>query len=135
MILGTVQFGIPYGISNVHGQVSETEINRILDLACESGISILDTASLYGNSEELLGKFVEGRFNLISQETLQNSYAVSRAFVGDISLLPEYFTDFEKIGKGAFDTLKAISDAGTKSLSLGLNSKKTTESLKQNIEI
>lgn len=67
LILGTVQFGIPYGISNVHGLVSETEINKILDLACESGISILDTASLYGNSEELLGKFVEGRFNLISK--------------------------------------------------------------------
>ena len=67
MILGTVQFGIPYGISNVHGQVSETEINKILDLAYESGISILDTASLYGNSEVVIGKFAEGRFNLISK--------------------------------------------------------------------
>ncbi len=67
LALGTVQFGIPYGISNVHGQVSETEITKILDLACELGISILDTASLYGNSEELLGKFVKGRFNLISK--------------------------------------------------------------------
>ena len=67
MILGTVQFGIPYGISNIHGQISETEITKILDLASESGITILDTASLYGNSEEIIGKFSKGRFNLISK--------------------------------------------------------------------
>ena len=90
----------------------------------------------FSNVTDLLTRMGEqsGRFNLISQETLQNSYAVSRAFVGDLSQLPEYFTEFEKVGKGAFDTLKAISDAGSKSLSLGLNSKKTTESLRQNIE-
>ena len=67
LTLGTVQFGIPYGINNVQGQVSESEIAKILDVAYNSDISILDTASLYGNSEELLGKFAAGRFNIISK--------------------------------------------------------------------
>jgi aryl-alcohol dehydrogenase-like predicted oxidoreductase len=67
LTLGTVQFGIPYGISNIYGQVSESEIIDILDIAYNYGISILDTASLYGNSEKTLGKFADGRFNIISK--------------------------------------------------------------------
>ena len=114
------------------GELSENFRNSIFEtmpIATSLGYGFRNVADMISRMGEQ-----SGRFNLISQETLQNSYAVSRAFVGDISLLPDYFTEFEKIGKGAFDTLKAISDAGTKSLSLGLNSKKTTESLKLNIE-
>jgi hypothetical protein len=114
------------------GELSENFRNSIFEtmpIATSLGYGFKNVADMITRMGEQ-----SGRFNLISQETLQNSYAVSRAFVGDIALLPDYFTEFEKIGKGAYDTLKAISDAGTKSLSLGLNSKKTTESLKQNIE-
>jgi aryl-alcohol dehydrogenase-like predicted oxidoreductase len=76
LTLGTVQFGIPYGISNVQGRVSESEIAEILDVAYNSEISILDTASLYGDSEELLGKFAAGRFDIISKikEVPENQY-------------------------------------------------------------
>ncbi len=114
------------------GELSENFRNSIFEtmpIATSLGYGFKNVADMITRMGEQ-----SGRFNLISQETLQNSYAVSRAFVGDISQLPEYFTEFEKIGKGAYDTLKAISDAGTKSLSLGLNSKKTTDTLRQNIE-
>jgi hypothetical protein len=89
----------------------------------------------FANVTEMLTRMGEqsGRFNLISEETLQNSYAVGRAFVGDLANLAQTFTEFEKIGKGAYDTLAAISKAGSASLSLGLNSKKTTELLRENI--
>ena len=56
LALGTVQFGINYGISNKNGQVSIEEVGRILDYAKENGINTLDTASLYGTSEEVLGQ-------------------------------------------------------------------------------
>ncbi len=54
--LGTVQFGMDYGINNTDGQIHLGEARKVLKLARESGINILDTAYEYGNSEEVLGK-------------------------------------------------------------------------------
>lgn len=56
LCLGTVQFGLPYGITNEGGQVSEAEVRRILDLAAVSGISLLDTAQAYGTAETIVGQ-------------------------------------------------------------------------------
>lgn len=53
--LGTVQFGCDYGIANRSGQVSYEEVERILGRAATLGIKVLDTAALYGLSEETLG--------------------------------------------------------------------------------
>ena len=55
LCLGTVQFGLPYGVTNQVGQVPEAEVRRILDLAAASGIELLDTAQAYGTSETVLG--------------------------------------------------------------------------------
>lgn len=57
LILGTVQFGLDYGINNKEGKVSEEEVNNILHLAANSGITILDTAYFYGNAMERIGNF------------------------------------------------------------------------------
>lgn len=54
--LGTVQFGLDYGISNRDGKTPEEEVKKILDMAANAGIIYLDTAALYGNSEEVLGR-------------------------------------------------------------------------------
>jgi aryl-alcohol dehydrogenase-like predicted oxidoreductase len=54
--LGTAQFGSDYGITNRLGQVSEGEAASILSLAIESGIDTIDTARLYGKSEEVIGR-------------------------------------------------------------------------------
>ena len=56
LCLGTVQFGLPYGITNEAGQVPEQEVSRILDLAAASGIRLLDTAQSYGMAETVLGR-------------------------------------------------------------------------------
>lgn len=53
--LGTVQFGLPYGVSNTTGQTSPAEAEAILTLARSAGIQTLDTAIAYGNSEACLG--------------------------------------------------------------------------------
>lgn len=54
--LGTVQFGIDYGISNTSGQTGINEVERILRYAEEAGVDTIDTASLYGESEKVLGR-------------------------------------------------------------------------------
>ncbi|MCD9023667.1 aldo/keto reductase [Cohnella silvisoli] len=53
--LGTVQFGMDYGVSNRQGKTSLEEALDVLSAAAQSGISVLDTASTYGVSEKVLG--------------------------------------------------------------------------------
>jgi len=53
--LGTVQFGLNYGISNATGQIPPSEANRIINCALDAGIDLLDTAPVYGDSEQVLG--------------------------------------------------------------------------------
>jgi len=56
--LGTVQFGQHYGVSNKQGITSEDEVREILSFAWGNGITLLDTATLYGASEEVLGRSI-----------------------------------------------------------------------------
>jgi aryl-alcohol dehydrogenase-like predicted oxidoreductase len=53
--LGTVQFGLDYGISNNRGKVSSSEVADILKGARQGGIDLLDTAGAYGDAEKVLG--------------------------------------------------------------------------------
>jgi aryl-alcohol dehydrogenase-like predicted oxidoreductase len=55
--LGTVQFGIPYGVANLSGHaVSREAAAAILARAAAAGIDTLDTAIAYGESEATLGE-------------------------------------------------------------------------------
>jgi len=54
--LGTVQFGLDYGVSNQGGQTTSAEVARILDVAKEYHVDVIDTAALYGNCEDVLGR-------------------------------------------------------------------------------
>lgn len=65
--LGTVQFGVPYGIANKLGQVSRTEAKSILQQALLHNIDIIDTAIGYGESESCLGEAGVKSFKLITK--------------------------------------------------------------------
>lgn len=54
--LGTVQWGMPYGIANTSGPPDSNELVRMLRLARKAGICLLDTAHGYGNAEGLIGQ-------------------------------------------------------------------------------
>ena len=69
LALGTVQFGLSYGIANRKGQVQTGEVKNILDYAKENKINVLDTASSYGNSEEILGSIGVNDYQIISKTT------------------------------------------------------------------
>ena len=56
LMLGTCQFGMEYGIANKVGQPSYEAAREIIACAYEGGVNCLDTAALYGNCEEVLGK-------------------------------------------------------------------------------
>ena len=65
--LGTVQFGMSYGISNKKGQTPANEVTKILDSARVLGITVLDSASGYGMAEEVLGQNDLSSFSLVSK--------------------------------------------------------------------
>ena len=59
LVLGTVQFGLAYGVSHQGGAVSRSEAADILTFATKSGIRTLDTAAAYGESESVLGELLD----------------------------------------------------------------------------
>lgn len=70
-ILGTAQFGLDYGVSNSSGKVSDDELIKILVYAKRYGVQYLDTANVYGNSENRIGEMSEltKEFGLITKTT------------------------------------------------------------------
>ena len=78
--LGTAQFGLDYGITNVFGQVSGDKVAHLLSLAQKNNICFLYTARAYGDSEIVIGDNLpsEHRFHFISKLPFQHQqYFVS----------------------------------------------------------
>ena len=71
IILGTVQFGLNYGINNTRGKTPIQEVHPILNFAYSKGIMTLDTASGYGDSEEIIGDYLasnpDKKFEIITK--------------------------------------------------------------------
>jgi aryl-alcohol dehydrogenase-like predicted oxidoreductase len=55
-MMGTVQFGVNYGIANQVGKPSYQSVLKILEHAAASGVTCLDTAAAYGDSEKVIGR-------------------------------------------------------------------------------
>ena len=59
--LGTVQLGKAYGLGEAREKMSEETAFSILDTAMENGVDNLDTANNYGDSEALIGRWLQKR--------------------------------------------------------------------------
>lgn len=53
--LGTVQWGMAYGIANRVGRATTNEVSKLILTAKQHGIMLLDTAHAYGGAEKALG--------------------------------------------------------------------------------
>lgn len=58
LCLGTVQFGMDYGIKG-QKQPSVEQAVEMLDYATQKGIDTIDTANAYGTAEDVVGTFLE----------------------------------------------------------------------------
>ncbi|PIR83408.1 aldo/keto reductase [Candidatus Kaiserbacteria bacterium CG10_big_fil_rev_8_21_14_0_10_56_12] len=61
LVLGTVQLGMAYGLSNKRGQPTQEEAFSLLDDARAAGIDTFDTAWAYGTAEDVLGAWIKER--------------------------------------------------------------------------
>ena len=89
IVLGTVQFGVNYGINNTSGQVSLEEVCKILRIAEEKGIKTLDTSSGYGASEIVLGKAIKETNTSLFNNEIYKSLLKSNHHKGKLILLDE----------------------------------------------
>lgn len=67
--LGTVQFGLNYGVANNSGKPSQENVNKIIKYVSDNGINCFDTAQAYGDSEKVLG---------IALKDLENKFVISK---------------------------------------------------------
>jgi hypothetical protein len=110
-------------LTEYKNMIAESSVN-----ALKFGYSMDQVSGMVAGMSERTGKA-----NIISEQLLNRSYETSRAFVGTLSDLGVMFTEFEKVGIGASNAMDSIDKAGRSSMSLGLNAKKTTETLKNEL--
>ena len=128
LALGTVQFGLPYGIANQEGQVSRAVAKTMLQSAAANGIDTLDTAIAYGESESCLGEIGTQGFKLVTKLPAlpdghgdingwvreQVAASFSRLGVGSVYGLLLHRPDqlLETDGQVIFNALRELKDAG-----------------------
>lgn len=100
--LGTVQFGLDYGVSNTEGKTTPAEVATILKLAASSGITVVDTAAMYGASEAVLGPILSSMDHPLDIVTKTPRFDVT-------SLTPADATRLEQTFMQSLATLKAPS--------------------------
>ncbi len=72
--LGTVQLGMTYGLGEDKAKPTPQKAFAILDRAMELGVNNLDTANDYGDSEVLIGQWMQNR----AKAGLQNPWVVTK---------------------------------------------------------
>jgi aryl-alcohol dehydrogenase-like predicted oxidoreductase len=123
--LGTAQLGLNYGIANAYGHPSFEQAREIVSTAWNAGVILFDTATAYGNSQQVLGKCFESlriqdqplvvtklsdtdllsdRCEQLIVDSLKHC-RVSR-FFALLSHSPIVLRDFEKV-QAVFEVLKA----------------------------
>lgn len=98
LALGTVQFGLNYGVSNKLGQPSIAKAHAILDIAKDAGITTLDTALGYGESHQVLASYpsINDSFNIVTKlPPLQKEQFSSQDTDYYIALIEQCFSDFK----------------------------------------
>lgn len=94
--LGSVQWGLDYGVANRDGIAPAAEVARILTEARSVGIDLIDTAALYGESEAVLGQQQLGRFRIV---TKTSKIAGSSVGASDVrTLLQTFKRSLDRLG-------------------------------------
>ncbi len=122
--IGTANFGMQYGVANSQGKLSKKSVSEILGLARSLGVTCLDTANAYGESQKVLGEFgvhdwrVVSKISTIPQDCKDISYFV-RAQI-ELILTSLNLSDFETVlvhnskdltGESGNEVYEALQDA------------------------
>lgn len=122
LAIGTANFGLEYGITNISGRLNDAELGKIIREAKLSKVTLFDTAQGYGDSEERLGLFVNEEMQVVTK-------------IGHELNTSTESLDLREIIKGSFNRLKCASVYGLllhdPSILFGLNGRKIVHELQQ----
>lgn len=59
LAIGSANFGLKYGFRNQNRKLSPETVGEILDYAWENGVDTIDTSMGYGDSESVIGSYLE----------------------------------------------------------------------------
>lgn len=126
LILGTVQFGIDYGVNNSIGKLEENQVLELFKIAHNQGIRVLDTAEVYGNAHEIIGNFHkkndDSRFKIITKfphsvkyNSINNKVLeyLEQLAVSSIEVLMFHSFESFKTNYKALDSLKELKSKGS----------------------
>ncbi len=107
LALGTVQFGLDYGITNSAGRVQGAAAASLLQAAWDGGVRRLDTAAAYGSSEAELGTaFAAGPprpWRVITKTLPLRCDAIGAAELAAVAAAFE--TSLQRLGRPGVDAL------------------------------
>lgn len=125
LALGSVQFGVDYGVSSTAGQVRFEEVKRILGYAYSKNINVLDTAPAYGNSEQILGKVNVSNFKVVTKTRHFDGGEINSSDI--ISLKSDFYRSLKNLRQ---DSIHAILIHNAEAL-LKPNAEKLFDQLKE----
>jgi aryl-alcohol dehydrogenase-like predicted oxidoreductase len=102
LVIGTAQFGMSYGISNNTGKMHEIDVEKVIQYASRHEVNMLDTAPSYGNSESVVGKFINTHseslhWNIITKTPYFKSSAIGIEQINE--LLKTFKVSISRLGK------------------------------------
>ena len=83
--LGTVQWGMDYGVSNQGGRTPVETVSAILSEARDRGVDVIDTAALYGDAESVLGRNALTSFRVITKTPRFASSMIGEEHAGELN--------------------------------------------------
>lgn len=77
-MLGTVQFGLNYGIANLLGKPPYETSRDIVRCAFEGAVNCMDTADAYGDSEEVVGQILDRKIRMTQHTQAKEEQRLQR---------------------------------------------------------
>lgn len=106
--LGTVQWGMDYGISNKNGIPDDLELGQMLEWALKNGINHLDTARSYAESEARIGRLVFQRnlkFHITTKIDISNAILDSKRQKIENAVYKSITESLEQLGLKKLDNV------------------------------
>ena len=121
LVLGTAQWGNPYGVTNTQGRLTDEALAEIIEAAKSSGIWAIDTAGMYGDAECRLAPFASG-FNITTKvrgadpQSISAQLEASLAALGQGSVANCLIHDWAQLteaqGKASAEQLRDVQSKG-----------------------
>ena len=104
--LGTVALGVDYGIAapGEFGRPGEDDAIRLVRAAIERGVTLVDTAPAYGDSERIVGLALRGRADVIVATKVNPAGTNTAAIERDVTASIE--SSLRALGRAALDIVQ-----------------------------